>query len=268
MDKITYFQKIEEYKLLAKHELGQNFLLDYDAAERIVDLLDEKEGERVLEIGFGVGSLSFFLSQKEGQADLIDVDEGFLVKLQEDFKNSTHVKPIYGNATKWDYSPYRKIIGNLPYYITSLILEKAFLGGENCQKMVFMVQKEAAARILANVGSKEYGPLHVLWRLLYDGKREFNVPRTSFAPAPHVDSSVVSFTRREGASIVEATKAFELASSMFLQRRKTILNNLKNYLHDADKARAVLHKCGILETARPETITPAQYLSLCKAINE
>ena len=154
MDKESYFERIAEYKLLAKHEVGQNFLVDPGVCERIVSLCEIKSGEKVIEIGCGAGSLSYFLNESEGSSDLIDIDEGLLAKLEEDFKGSDKVKPTYGNAVKWDYAPYDKIVGNLPYYITSLILEKVFLGASNCKKAVFMVQKEAAERILAPVGSK------------------------------------------------------------------------------------------------------------------
>ena len=268
MDKQTYFEKIAEYKLLAKHEVGQNFLVDPSVCERIVSLCEIEPHEKVLEIGAGAGSLSYFLNESEGDCDLIDIDEGLLAKLEEDFKGSPIVKPVYGNAVKWDYEPYAKIVGNLPYYITSLIMEKVFLGGENCKKAVFMVQKEAAERILAPVGSKEYSPLNVLWRLLYDGKKAFNVGRSSFVPAPHIDSSVIVFTRKEGVSIKEASAVFSFAGSLFLQRRKTVLNNLKAYLHDEEKAKAALSSCHIDAMERPEKITPEQYLCLFRKINE
>ena len=268
MDKQSYFERIAEYKLLAKHEVGQNFLVDPDVCERIVSLCEIEEGEKVLEIGCGAGSLSYFLNETEGSCDLIDIDEGLLAKLEEDFKISQTVKPIYGNAVKWDYSPYRKIVGNLPYYITSLILEKVFLGAGNCERAVFMVQKEAAERILAPVGSKEYSHLNVLWRLLYDGKRAFGVGRSSFVPAPHVDSSVIVFSKKQGVSLEEARSVFQMASSLFLQRRKTILNNLKAYLHNEEKAKAALAKSKINVMERPEKIAPEQYLCLFRAVNE
>ena len=268
MDKESYFERIAEYKLLAKHEVGQNFLVDPDVCQRIVALCEIKPGEKAIEIGCGAGSLSYFLNESEGSCDLIDIDEGLLAKLEEDFRGSDKVKPTYGNAVKWDYAPYDKIVGNLPYYITSLILEKVFLGASTCKKAVFMVQKEAAERILAPVGGKEYSPLNVLWRLLYEGKKAFNVGRSSFVPAPHVDSSVIVFSKKENVNPEDVRSAYSLASSLFLQRRKTILNNLKAYLHDEEKAKAALAKAGINEMDRPEKVAPEKYLGLFKAISE
>lgn len=263
MDSKTYFEGIESYRLLAKHEVGQNFLIDPDSAERIVSLLDVQEGERVLEIGSGAGSLTYFLTQTEGKVTAIDIDEGLIAKLQNDFGSDVDV--VYGNATKWDYSPYEKIVGNLPYYITSLIIEKALLGGTSCSVMAFMVQKEAGERLLAEPGSKDYGPLPILISLLCDAKKAFVVRRNCFAPAPHVDSLVLRFEMKKPRNeFVE--KAYRIAQSLFLQRRKTLFNNLKNYLHDAEAARSLLAEVGLAENLRPEQVSPESYLFLAKRL--
>ena len=264
MDKYRYFEGIEEYRLLAKHEVGQNFLIDPDVAERIVGLLDVQEGEKTLEIGSGAGSLTFFLLETAGQIEAIDIDEALIGKLKKDFGEETNVH--YGNAAKWDYAPYDKIIGNLPYYITSLIIEKALLHGESAKKMVFMVQKEAADRLLSGVGSKDYGPLPILIGLSCAAKRAFSVKRSCFAPAPHIDSTVMVFDMNPNRSH-HLSEVYRLCSSLFLQRRKTLLNNLKNYLHDGEKAKAILEKLSLPLTIRPEQVTPAQYLSLWENIH-
>ena len=263
MDEERYFEGIESYRLLAKHEVGQNFLIDRDAANGIVSLLDIKEGDRVLEIGSGAGSLTYFLSLTSGKVEAIDIDEGLIAKLQNDFGNAVDVH--YGNAAKWDYAPYDKIVGNLPYYITSLIIERALLLGQNAKAMAFMVQKEAAERLLAPMGTKDYGPLPILISLVCDAKRAFNVRRASFAPAPHVDSSVLLFTMRQRDDKL-ISKTYKLCNSLFLQRRKTIYNNLKNYLHDGDKAKEILASLGLAESLRPEAISPEQFLALANSI--
>ena len=119
MTEEKYFENIRSFKFLAKKEIGQNFLGDPEAAKRIVSLLEAKEGEKVLEIGSGAGSLSYFLSLGPAKADLIDIDEAMLQKLKEDFEGNPYLNIQFGNAMRYDYSSYDKIVGNLPYYITS-----------------------------------------------------------------------------------------------------------------------------------------------------
>ena len=263
MDRKRYFEGIESYRLLAKHEVGQNFLLDDDAAERIIGLLDLRTGEKVIEIGSGAGSLTYFLAESGAEVTAIDIDEGLITKLQGDFGDKVNV--VYGNGAKWDYSPYDKIVGNLPYYITSLLIERALLHGKNAKKMAFMVQKEAGERLLAPVGTKDYGPLPILIALRCHAKRAFSVKRSSFAPAPHVDSVVLEFTIDRPWD-EDIAKAYKLSQSLFLARRKTMLNNLKNYLHDAEKAKRLLRENGLAETLRPEQVSPEAFLALAKSL--
>ena len=260
----AYFSEIKSYKLLAKKEVGQNFLIDPSAAKKIVDVLGVKEGDRVLEIGCGAGSLTYFLEKSGAMGDAIDIDEGLLAKLQGDFPDGP-LSIVHGNAMRWDYSPYTKIVGNLPYYITSGILEKILLGAKSADKMVIMVQKEVADRLLGAVGSKEYGPLNVLFGLSGALKREFKVLRTSFAPAPHVDSAVLSFSFFPNRDLEELADVYRFCSAMFLQRRKTVANNLKSVVKDQEKAVKIFLGCGVDGNKRPEQLTPEEYASLAKA---
>ena len=269
MTEEQFFEGVASYKLLTKKEVGQNFLIDASVCKRIVDSLDLQPGETALEIGCGAGSLTYFLKDHEDcEIDVIDIDEAMLLKVTNDFKAFPKLHIQYGNAAKFDYSKYDKIIGNLPYYITSLIIENAVLGAIKSKKMVFMVQKEAADRILAKPKTKDYSPLSVVLSLCYRCKKLFNVGRNSFVPAPHVDSSVFELVRMEGVSIQEGAEIFKLCTSLFALRRKTIFNNLKNLVHDADKASTILARSGIREQARPEELTPQEYQALNKALKE
>ena len=266
MNREEYFKTIEQYKLLAKHEVGQNFLIDSDACEKIVNCLDIKQDDYVLEIGSGAGSLSFFLNEAGARTQLIDIDEGLVTKLKNDFAGYDNILPTQGNAMRWDYSEYTKIIGNLPYYITSGIIEKVLLGSKSAQKAVFMVQKEAFNRLAAKINSNEYGPLQIL--IEYRGKltREFNVPRTSFSPAPHVDSTVFSMTFNDDRDLDECESLNKLTTDLFLNRRKTILNNLSRHLGDSNKAKEILSLCGIKENSRPENLSLNQYLQILRGL--
>ena len=265
MNREEYFAKVAEYKLLAKHEVGQNFLIDSDACERIVSCIDYHEGDAVLEIGSGAGSLSFFLNELNTGAELIDIDESLVLKLQDDFAEGS-VKPMIGNALKWPLDKYNKIIGNLPYYITTGILEKVLLSAKSLQKAVFMIQKEAFVRLIAKINTEDYGPLHVLMAYRCQLKREFNVPRTSFSPAPHVDSTVFSVNIIND-NIDTAQKLYKLASGLFLNRRKTIYNNLSRYVNNADKANQILEACHIDPKTRPQNIDLKGYLSILEALS-
>ena len=266
MNEEQYFEKIAEYKLLAKHEVGQNFLIDADAAKKIVDLAEIEEADNVLEIGSGAGSLSYFIEQSASKADLIDIDEGLVQKLKEDYANSKTVSPMVGNAMKWDYEKYTKIISNLPYYITSAILERVLLTAKKLKTGVFMVQKEVVSRLKAPQGNEDYSPLGLLIRYRADFVKGFNVPRTSFAPAPHVDSSVFVLKIKND-NLEEANKLYSLASALFLHKRKTIYNNLTQHLKDSAKAKEVLEKAQIKPNLRPQEISLEGYLSLLKAIS-
>lgn len=266
IDEEEYFAKIATYKLLAKHEVGQNFLVDKDVSKKIVNELKIEKDERALEIGSGAGSLSLFLSETEGDIDLIDIDEGLVVKLQNDFSEKENIHPMMGNAMRFDMNPYDKIIGNLPYYITSGILEKVLLGASNVELAVFMVQKEAFLRLAAEKGSKEYGPLQILIKYRAKMNRLFNVNRNSFAPAPHVDSTVFSLEFNKGVDLTFANKLYSFVSSMFLHRRKTILNNLNSYTKDSEKSKNILQKVNISLTARPESLSLDEYLRLVELV--
>ena len=266
MDEKKYFERIAEYRLLAKHEVGQNFLIDASVAKRIVDALSIDKDDHVLEIGSGAGSLSFFLAESGARADLIDIDEGLVTKLENDFKENEGIHPTMSNALKHDCGEYTKIIGNLPYYITSGILEHVFQTAEKCKKAVFMVQKEAVSRITARIGTEDYGPLNILLEYRAKVTRLFTVPRTAFSPAPHIDSAV--FVADFNDNDPRISKAlFHLTTALFLHRRKTILNNLSLHLKDAGKAREVLSYCGIKENMRPQNLSLKDYLAILNRCN-
>lgn len=262
MNEERYFEKIAEYKLLAKHEVGQNFLIDRGSAKRIVDLLDVKNSDTVLEIGSGAGSLSFYLSSCPCPITLIDIDEALITKLKEDFASNDNMNIVQSNALKYDLTPFTKIVGNLPYYITSSLLEHILLYGSNCKKASIMVQKEVFGRLSSSIKQEGYGPLSILIEYRSKIHKEFVVPRSSFLPSPHVDSLVFTMTFKDEASIQTARELYALTSALFLHRRKTIFNNLSFYLKDEEKAKEILLQANIDPKKRPEEIETKGYLSI------
>lgn len=256
-----YFKVIKEYKLMAKHEVGQNFLADPKDAKAIVDLAALTNKDYVLEIGSGAGSLSYFIAKSPARSVLLDIDEALVTKLSHDFAGQKNVQSVMGNILKHDLSPYTKIIGNLPYYITSAIIARILLNFKG-EKAVLMVQKEAFERIQSSIGSKDYGPLQILMAYRATIKKSFIVPRTDFVPAPHVDSLVFCADFDSKSSLDTAKALYSVTSSLFLHRRKTIYNNLLSFTKSPAKAKDVLDKSEVNPLDRPEDISLAQYLSM------
>jgi len=267
MDEEKYFETIAEYKLLAKHEVGQNFLIDVASAKRIVSLAELSGTDRALEIGSGAGSLSYFIAQTSASADLIDIDEGLVAKLQHDFDGNALIHPMVGNVMRYDLAPYTKIIGNLPYYITSAIIERILLTAEKAETAVLMVQKEVVARLTSPRGSADYGPLPILIQYRANFEKGFNVARTSFSPSPHVDSSVFVLHFKKDVSLPDAQTLYDLVSQLFLHRRKTILNNLQMVVKDVTKAKSILEKAGIDAKRRPEELALGEYQRLLSQLH-
>lgn len=139
MNKEQFFNDIKSFKFLANKSLGQNFLIDDKIASEIVNTLDVNENDNVLEIGSGLGSLSYFLVNSKAKITLIDVDENMVNILKDKFKDANILRV---NILKYDISSFDKIIGNLPYYITTSIIEYLLLNGHSLKTATLMVQKE------------------------------------------------------------------------------------------------------------------------------
>lgn len=247
-------------------DYGQNFLIEPDACRRIVELLEIKDGEKVLEIGPGIGSVTHFLSIYKNDIDVVDIDRSMIDFLNIVYQNNKNVSVIENDIRKHDVSKYDKIVGNLPYNITSEMILYLLLNNENAKTLVLMSQLETFNHFNDIKGS-EYGPLSVLIHLLGEINKEFTVKRGSFYPVPNVDSIVFKILLNNDVNKVEIVKAYKLAKALFLNRRKTILNNLKNFLKDKDKAEDYLTKLNIPLNYRPEQILPEDYLKLSKLLN-
>lgn len=260
--KEQYFEEVKTYKLLANKSLGQNFLINSSFAEKIVDLLGFSSDDNVLEIGSGLGSLSYFLAVKKVNSTLIDIDERMLNFLSENYKNEETIKIKRMNVLKEDLSPYTKIIGNLPYYITSSIIEHILLDAKNSTKIVLMTQKEVYPKLLKSFKS----PLSLLLNYVCEISSQINVGRNNFSPVPHVDSVVFTLTPNKNIQLDENKDLYKLMCQLFLFRRKTILNCLTNIVKDKQKASNILDKLHIEQNLRPEQLDVDFYISLLKQL--
>lgn len=262
MNEKEYFENIKSYKLIANKSLGQNFLINPQVAEKIVNLLEIKEKDKVLEIGAGLGSLSYFLAKSRGFFELIDVDERMLMFLNKQFKDAKNVEIKRQNILKHDLSSFNKIIGNLPYYITSGIIEKLLLDAKNAEVMVLMTQKEVYPKLLKTNKS----PLSLFLNHVADISSPMDVVRNNFAPVPHVDSVVFTIRPNKNIKNVDNEKLFKIMKQLFLLRRKNILNNLTNLVKNKEKAREILEKMKIDTNKRPEELPIEFYIDLLKMI--
>lgn len=257
------------YGLKPNKALGQNFLVDGEAIARIVSLAAEP-GLAVLEIGPGLGALTFPLAETGLPLAAVELDSALAGVLEE--RLPEHVRVINADFLK---VPPEKIaslpgfdggisaVGNLPYYITSPICMRLLTMGLDLRRMTLMMQKEAAERFLAQPKDKNYVPLTVLSRLLYDIKPVFELSPASYLPQPEVSSAVLLF-ERNGFDAPEGLPV--LLKYAFAMRRKTLLNNLLALGRGKQETAALIEKAGLKPTARAEELTPEEFVRLAEEL--
>lgn len=266
---------LNTYNLRAKKNFGQNFLVDASVTGRMASTL--RDDGVVIEVGPGIGSLTEELAKRAKHVRSYEIDERLIPVLEDTLKDYDNVEIVLQDILETDINKelqplvdkYKHIefAANLPYYITTPVLFKLFESSIPFEKIVVMIQKEVADRFSAKPGTKEYGALSVESQYLYDVKKLFNVPRTSFNPAPNVDSAVISFTKHEKNKTVDNEKLFfELVKACFKQRRKTLYNNLREYFDSKEKAELLLLKANIPLETRAEMLDLNQYIELYKAL--
>ena len=252
----------------AKRSLGQNFLVDGSVAERIVAALAPVRDDIILEIGPGQGALTERLIDRAGRVIALELDRELATLLRKQFAGRESFQLIENDALEIDFGqlvtpPDRlRLIANLPYNISTAILQRLFDEPATFSDAVLMFQREVVERITAAPGTKERGFLTVLTELYFAVERLFDVPPTAFRPRPKVWSSVVRLTPKE-AGTVDAPAFREMLSTAFAQKRKTILNNLKVRFGNADD---ILSQAGIDSGRRAETLTLDEWNRLFEAL--
>jgi len=253
---------IEKSGLSPDKDYGQNYLVDENIAKNIVSLLTINETNKVLEIGPGLGSLTHYINEVCNNYTLVDID-----KRMTDFLHVVYpyTEIINNDIRKVDVSSYDKIIGNLPYNITTDLVIYLLINAKKIHKMILMCQAEAFSRF-NDLSGEAYGPASVLVHLLGTIKKEIVVKPGSFIPAPKCNSVVFTFRRNHDSSYEEAVEAYFLAKQLFISRRKTILNNLSIHLGNKALSMEVLNKANIPYSKRPEELMPEVYIQLNKMI--
>ncbi len=259
-------------KFVHKKSLGQNFLKDKNVLMKIIDAVDVKEDDLVIEIGPGQGALTRYLKLYHANLICYEVDTRVRKYLDKFVDNNTQV--IYEDFMKRNFLldiakvKHNKlyVIANLPYYITSPIIEKIIESKANVSEMVFMVQKEVADRFGAKPGSKDYGYMTVYLNYYYDVNKLFFVDRRCFDPVPNVDSAVIKFTKKDERPLVKNEDLFfKLVKEAFHMKRKNIRNNLRSY--NLEIIEKVLGKYNLTLQDRAENISLDCFIEIANELS-
>ena len=258
-----------------KKKFGQNFIIDENIIKSIITKSDIDENTLVIEIGVGAGALTIGLSQFAKNVLCYEIDETLKQVLDVTLKNEKNVDIIYKDFLQADIKndikkyEYKKIyvIANLPYYITTPIIMRIIESKIDVDKIVVMVQKEVGDRFKARPNTKDYNSLSVFLNYYFDIKKLLDVSRNVFMPKPNVDSIVVEFKKKENIYKVKNEDIFfRLIRDSFVQKRKTIRNNLKGY--DLDKIETVLKKHNFDLSVRAEQLPIEVFVELANYLCE
>ena len=242
--------------MFAKKSFGQNFLHDDVVIGHIVAALEPQAGESVIEIGAGRGALTEKLLAAGFNVTAIEFERDMIAVLKERFGSQDNFKLIEGDALSVDLAAISgsnpvKVVGNLPYNISTAILQRLITAREHFSRIVLMFQREVAERITAKPGNSSRGFLSVIAENAFMSERLFDVSPKAFTPTPKVWSSVVSLVPQKR-QIANESLFEKLVGIAFAQRRKTILNNLKSRMPDAGD---LLSEAEVNPIRRAETLT-------------
>lgn len=278
---------IDKYQFHFQKTLGQNFLVDGNIINKIIEGARVTKDDTVLEIGAGIGTLTRALAEKAGKVIVIEIDRQLEPILNETLSGLDNIEIHWGNALKvnWDKlikektggefgeggKPY-KITANLPYYITTPLVMFALESHFNVSEIVVMIQKEVAERLTAKPGTKDYGALTLAIQYYTQPSLVTSVPKTVFIPQPEVESAVVSLDvmAEPPVAVKDEKTFFEVVKAAFGQRRKTILNNLGRIVEGLDKAEInrFLSDMGIDPGRRGETLKIEEFARIANFIYE
>ena len=245
----------------AKKRFGQNFLHDLAIIDRIVSSMQIKPDDNILEIGPGLGAITKQILPITNTINVIELDRDIIPKLKFNCDGLGELNILQTDALKVDYDQFAegsplRVVGNLPYNISTPLLFHLFTYLDKIKDMHFMLQKEVVLRMAAKPGSKVYGRLSVMTQSVCDVQMLFLVPPESFTPIPKVESAIVRLNPRREALSIDDPKLFAtIVTEAFNQRRKTLRNVWRKRI-EAD----VLQSLGINPTLRPEMISLQEFV--------
>lgn len=267
---------LQKHSFQFKKQFGQNFISDTNLLSSIVAASGIDKETTVVEIGCGAGTLTRAIAEQAKKVYAFDVDRDLQPVLAETLAGLENVEVIFRDFNKVDLKAFEEEIGeytvvaNLPYYITTPLVTKLLEESEKVQGISIMVQEEVAERFCAKEDTAEYGAITAAIALKGSAKIVKRVSRSLFYPRPNVDSAVVKITFERGRISVKDEKAYrQTVKCAFLNRRKTLENNLVNYFKiDRERAKAVLAKANVADKARGETLSPERLALLADVLTD
>lgn len=275
------FDLLKKYSVRPVKHLGQNFLVDPNVIRNIVDSMNPQENETIVEVGPGLGALTQLILDRGANVVGVEKDPKLCGVLKNEFGlYGDQFQIINGDILEFSFSEIFKrkkvrVIGNLPYYLTSPLIFQLIESRSNVSSAILMVQREVADRLLATPGTEEYGRLTVAVRFFADVKRVMNVSRKCFLPPPKIESTVVRFEFREESEIKKAginpDFFLEVVKIAFSQRRKNLLNCLDHAKLPGlkkEELAAALTQIGIDPSVRGEALFLKDFIVLCRKLQE
>ncbi|MCI5826898.1 MAG: 16S rRNA (adenine(1518)-N(6)/adenine(1519)-N(6))-dimethyltransferase RsmA [Lachnospiraceae bacterium] len=271
---------LQKYNFHFQKKFGQNFLIDTHVLERIISEAGVTENDFVVEIGPGIGTMTQYLCEAAGAVAAVEIDKNLIPILHDTLSEYDNVEIINEDILKVDIAALAeeknggkpiKVVANLPYYITTPIIMGLFESHVPIESITVMVQKEVADRMQCGPGSKDYGALSLA--VQYYAKPEIvaNVPPNCFMPRPNVGSAVIRLTRHEKppVEVIDEKLMFRLIRASFNQRRKTLVNGLKNasdLTFTKDQIETAIKAIGQPLTIRGEALTLEQFAQLANQL--
>lgn len=271
---------LNKYGLKANKRFGQNFLVDDNILNNIVEVSNIKQNELVIEIGPGLGNLTNYILSNATYSLLIEVDNNMIKVINDRFKDYDNYTLISQDILKVNIDEEIlkieeksnikftnvKVVANLPYYITTPIIFKLLQDSKRISEIIVMVQKEVAQRMVAQSNTKDYGILTLMVQYLSDASIAFLVPKESFIPAPNVTSAIIVLKKNKKYKVKNEEDFIKLVHCAFAQRRKTMINslfstNFKNL--SKEELNILFEKLDIDKNVRAEQLDINDFIRIC-----
>ncbi len=273
---------IDQYQFAFQKKFGQNFLIDSNILEGIVESAEITKDDFVLEIGPGIGTMTQYLCEAARQVVAVEIDKALIPILEHTLSEYDNVEVINQDVLKVDIKSLAeernngkpiKVVANLPYYITTPIIMGLFESGVPIESITIMVQKEVADRMQTGPGSKDYGALSLAVQYYATAEVQMIVSANCFMPRPNVDSAVIKLTRHQepAVEVQDEKLMFQIIRASFNQRRKTLVNGLKNSAElsfSKEEILEAIQKLGKPETIRGEALTLEEFAELSNLLKK